>query len=274
MIKGLGKSGKLLLTGTFLVFLGLFFYGIQTFLKIGKTSSRPEVLVPETTNQVQVSQDTSDYWDKYINPEYMFSIKYPRFLSAIEIQGQGGYLVFVRFEEDSFSQGKGVAVGVSDRGAEEEVGAVKKEIAEGVEAKLVKEDKITIAGTIATRLEYEPINPNEGEQRVVVVLNNGKYSFSVSTTPDQIDQVLTNLKFLETFKGCKDIREEKDIAPFLQSYCSGEVCSQQKTKETCGRLDALKLEETGLPESGGKDKIRDCVWVESESPPNQCRPRY
>jgi len=274
VIKGLGKSGKLLLTGAFLAFLGLFLYGIQAFLKINKPSSRSEVLAPETTNQLEVSQEESGYWDTYINPEYMFSIKYPRFLSAIEMQGQGGYLVFVRFEENSFSQGKGVAVGVSDRGPEEEVAAVKKEIAEGVEAKLVKEDKVTMVGTIATRLEYEPINPNEGEQRVAVVLNNGKYSFSLSTTPDQIAQVVTNLKFLETFKGCKDIREEKSVSPFLQSYCSGEVCSQEKTKEICERLDALKIEETGLPESSGKDRIRDCVWVESESPPNQCRPRY
>ena len=62
------------------------------------------------------------------------------------------------------------------------------------DAKLVKEEKINVGDQEGIRLDFEP--EGEGEKRSAVIFSKEKYSYSISTVPEQIEKVIQSFKFL------------------------------------------------------------------------------
>lgn len=273
MGRKLKKSGKLLTLGvllaSFTLLVSISYLAVKTKKATGNLSPISETTAIPTSQP----KDITTNWETYTSPEYGFSIKHPRFLSPRERENVGEYLSFVSLEENDFSQGKGMAIGIRKTGLSEEVEKIKKEMEQGIDAKLVKEEELVVNGLPAARLEYEPETPGEGEARVVVILNTNQYSYSISTTPAQIDKIVASFKLIKDFLGCKNLRFEGDELTFLQSYCAGDMCFPEGTKEDCQRVDVVRIEEKGLSETNGKDGIGDCIWDEKATL-NQCRPRF
>lgn len=145
----------------------------------------------ETAEDLKNLNQTS--WDVYTNDEYGFEIAYPRLLREIEIESEGDYEFFVRFEETEFSQGKGVAVGASKASLDEEVEKISSNFKEefGMEPSLTS--KAEIYGHPAVAMQY---SPGEGyEPRSIIIINNGSYTFSISSTPEQMDTLVESLVF-------------------------------------------------------------------------------
>jgi len=134
-------------------------------------------------------------WEYYVHPEYNFSVYVPRLLVKREYDDSGDYLFFVRFEENRFSENGGVAVGVSDRTPEEEETKIREIL--GAEFPGLNPEKETVKLTSgnAIRLDYRAGDVNE--PRTIVLVRNGEYTYSISTVPEQIDNVLAGFVMLE-----------------------------------------------------------------------------
>ncbi|MEM2145266.1 MAG: hypothetical protein QW279_07890 [Candidatus Jordarchaeaceae archaeon] len=133
-------------------------------------------------------------WETYSNTEFKFQLSLPRLLYKNEFKNQGGYIFFARFEENKFSQGKGVALGIKEGKIQAEVEGVKRDFEE--KASLEEEKKVNVAGSDGVYLRFKP--KEQGlEERVIVFFEKEAKVYSVSTTPKQIDKIIESFKFLE-----------------------------------------------------------------------------
>lgn len=191
----LGISGKLFKTGILLLVTSLVvlvFSTYSTFVGNEKQeSSSGEMQVLPSVNQ---NQDISQDWEEYKNEEYGFSVEIPRLLSKRDSRNQGEYLYFIRFEENRFSRGKGLAIGVSNLGLEEQEKRIVEALEDSGSSVGPERKEFESKGTKIIKLEYPE---GEGtEARTIVIFDNGKYTFSISSTPSQIDKVVSSFKFL------------------------------------------------------------------------------
>src|SRR3989304_10010751 len=134
-------------------------------------------------------------WEEYFNEELGFKMSIPQFLYKSEFSDQGGYKTFIRFEQTNFSLEKGMAVGVSEKTVEEETETLKENFS-GEGAVLQKEEKIEISGVEGIKLTFVPKEGQEGESRSIVIFNRNDLTYSISTTPEQIERVVKGFKFL------------------------------------------------------------------------------
>lgn len=268
------KTSRVIFVGMYLLILAIISSGIYLFVRAKKEGTHSKENQNVTISPTQTQEDATRSWVTYTNPEYKFSIRHPRFLYPTEIVNKGGYLVFIRFEENSFSQGKGLAVGVSEALQEEEVKRVKKEIASFFEGTLTKEEEIGIGDIKGIRLEYEPEEKEVAEDRSIVIFTKGNHTFSISSVPEQIEQIVLSFKTFEKFIGCQDLNLISEELSFLKAYCNGEFCFPEETRETCERIDIVEIDGQSLAKASGEDEIGDCIWDEKETFGNRCRPRY
>jgi len=70
---------------------------------------------------------------------------------------------------------------------------------------------------------------------------------------------------------CSDVVYGASELTFLQSYCQGDTCIHQDTKEACEAVDVVISENGNLKEESGQDGAADCAWVEQET---SCKPKY
>jgi hypothetical protein len=186
------QKPSILQVSIILVFIGLVFLAAYLFLKTKRTET-----VIKGSSDVQKKENQEDLvWVNYQNNEFKFSFDRPKFLQKNELEDAGNYSSFIRFEETQFSRAKGLAVGVRENSLENEVEQLKLELEKDFDIRLISESKILIDGYDAIRLKYEPKNKSEFESRDFIVINNGKFSFSISTVPEQIDRVISSFKFL------------------------------------------------------------------------------
>ena len=149
-----------------------------------------------TTGDVDVSD-----WQSIIDDKYGYRIKYPPQLDFEKIDESGSYLNFIRFlANPQKTKSHGIAMGVRDTTLEDEVSLIKKEVLEKGEARLVSEENFTYKGLNAVRLVFVPLERAEYyeylENREVVIFNNGTFSYSISTVPEQMQDVLDNFEFV------------------------------------------------------------------------------
>ena len=190
------KENFLLKFGILSLFILLLISGIYLFVKgkMVRTSQTNPALIDTKTS---VNKDNEVDWQTYTNEEFGYYLKHPPLLYKRDLGSAGGYIDFIRFEENQFSTGHGLAVGVRETNLLEETENIKKEFDQLGGAKLVEETKISVNGIEGVRLLYKPQNDKDGENRVIVILNNSKYSYSISTVPEQINKVLTEFGFIE-----------------------------------------------------------------------------
>lgn len=129
------------------------------------------------------------HWDTYTNEQYAFSIKHPRLMYKREFVNEGGYLYFLRFEETKFSQSKGLAIGVSQNEIETETKRIKK-LMEEEGAILSSETELLVKEMKAKKLEFKPKEGESGEARSIVIVYGDPYSYSISSTPEQIEEII------------------------------------------------------------------------------------
>jgi hypothetical protein len=151
-------------------------------------------LEEDETSESAVPEEIRD-WEYFIHPEYRFSIYVPRLLVKREYDDSGDYLFFVRFEENRFSEDSGVAIGVSNRALEEEE-AKTREIVEAEFSDIKpKREIVKLTDYDAIKLDYQGVDGVES--RTIILVTNGDYTYSISTVPEQIDNVLAGFVMLE-----------------------------------------------------------------------------
>ncbi len=131
---------------------------------------------------------------EYINKMYGYKVLYNKFLDAREYDDPGEYLHFVKFEENRYSNTKGFAIGVTTRSKDEEKDKIINNFKEeyGVDADSesnIKADKYE--GVQLTFSQQDGL-----EARSIVIIKNGNYTYSISTVPEQIELVLSNLDII------------------------------------------------------------------------------
>lgn len=136
---------------------------------------------------------TSYTWREQVKEEFRLAYKVPPMLLSTDYQLPDKYIYFVRHEETNESvYGKGVAVGVAYDSVEEEADYIIESIAKQSNANYTRK-QIEIRGFSAVRIDYEKIE--DFEARSIVVVNNQEYTFSFSTTVDQIDKLIESIRF-------------------------------------------------------------------------------
>lgn len=196
MIQKKGPVGSTFKFGVAILFLALLASTAYLLIRVN-SASRNTPLKTQTTASARTTDEKPTEWQTYTNEKFGFYIKYPRLLYKRELGQIGGYLSFTRFEENKFSSGHGLAVGVRESSLEAEVEQIKKEFEKLGGARLIHEQKIVFNGINGAKLYYKPEKGDDGEERVVVILNNDKYSYSISTVPEQIGKILEEFGFIE-----------------------------------------------------------------------------
>jgi len=125
----------------------------------------------------------------YVDEKYGYSISYPRLLEPRTIT-QNNYLEFIIFFVPNNLKGDGFAISVSENGLDEEKNKITKEISTETELVSTKEEKIEKDGFPGIKITFEPKDKEVFRSKSVVIFNNGKYSYSLSSSPDFIDEAI------------------------------------------------------------------------------------
>lgn len=131
----------------------------------------------------------------YKNELFNYSVSYTSNLIVRELGSGGGYINFVRLEEVGGSPLKGFAIGVSEQNLNTEVVRIKNAF-RSENAFLAEETTIDFKDLGARQLYYKPQKIEDGEERLIVIFQKGQYTYSISTVPWQIDEVLGRFEFL------------------------------------------------------------------------------
>lgn len=190
----LQKKASVFSVGILSLSLSLVFASVYLFVKSKSISIQPTELSDVPQGQ-QLNND-SMAWETFRNEEFGYSLEYPPLLEPRTIETDN-YLSFIIFFVPEGARGSGFAASVRENNLDMEVELIKEEIGKDVSAKLVKEEQIEEGEYLGKRLKYEPQDSTEGEPRVIVILNNGKYSYTISSTPEQIGKIFSSFEFIE-----------------------------------------------------------------------------
>lgn len=171
----------------------LVFANVYLFLKSRDTSS-----VEKPPSSLEASGDKGSgvgdsEWEIYEDDLYGYSISFPPILEPRTIESES-YLRFIIFFAPEGITRSGFGLSVRENSLDEEVELINGEIGVGIGASIVSEGEITKGGHLGKRLEYEPENQEEGEPRTIIILNNGKYSYTISSTPELIDKIFATFQ--------------------------------------------------------------------------------
>ena len=180
-----------------IVFVGIGYYAykngqIKIVLPQKQTASTP-------TPKLNVASVDTELWSHYINTTYGFTIKYPINLYPKFVENSG-YLWLTMFEEKSGYEHlvNSFSVSVNQNSLEEEVNFQKQQVEGHILKKLSKEGEIRLEGYQAIRLDYVPTKyEDEQNPSSTVIINNGKYSYSLVANTQNIEQILSTFGFLE-----------------------------------------------------------------------------
>ena len=200
------KNPIILRSVLFLVFLlliavssYLWFSKNKNFQKNSYSTDQEEILNPKSTRNVEEKVELMTYE----NEDFGFTVDYPADITLNQIGEHGDYLDFIRFIEYENSKSKGIMVGIDETTLDKEVIKVKKDIENEETAVLFKEQDMNVYGLKAKGFIYKPVNNADLEERAIVVIQKGKYVFSISTVPEQIDQIVSSMTFFEPTPGAE-----------------------------------------------------------------------
>lgn len=185
-------SGKPLSYGIILLSIALIFLSIFLLLESRKLSN-------DLNGTATDNEDIAllDYEFKtYINEEFGYSISYPSLLEPRSIESENYLSLIIFFVPESVS-GNGFAISVRQNSLEEEKDKIKVEIENETEIAKIEEMSIKKDGYQGIKLIFEPKDTINFEKRSVAIFNSGKFSYSLSATPDFIDEVISDFKFLD-----------------------------------------------------------------------------
>ena len=190
-----GKSDKTLSYGILSLSIALIFLSLFLLVKsdtINFLGSSGEL---QKSDAYLANDDSKASKKTYTDEELGFSISYPGLLEPRSIE-RSDYLSFIVFFVPEGVKGDGFAISVRENSLEEELKLIRVEIDEGGSAKLISENEVVKDGNSGWSLVYEPENPEEGEPKTIIIVNNGKYSYTISSTPALINEIFTNFNLL------------------------------------------------------------------------------
>lgn len=199
------KWGSIILFFSLSVSVIFYFFKVKNQLDIGQ--ERIEALENQIQNVAPLDgsnangEEGKNEWISLVNDEYGYRIKHPPHLNIEDVEEKGSYKSFIRFDENpDYTKERGIAVGVRNTTLSQEVFQIKQEVTAGGEAKLVDEEEFTHQGYDAVGLSFEPLEGAEYyeylEPKSVVIINNGTYSYSISTVPQQMQKLLDSFEFV------------------------------------------------------------------------------
>ena len=184
------RSASLIL-GTLVLFIILGIKIVPYLGKLGMDIIDKKFEIKETAKDNKI--DTTSDWKEFVNEDYRIRIEVPALLLKTKYENENGYLYFMRFEENEYSDKKGVALGVTERSRDEELEYVKNMISKESPMAIPKVKIFELGGYGVTQMDYEA--KEDLEARSIIVVNDGNYTFSISTVPEQIERVKSSLMF-------------------------------------------------------------------------------
>lgn len=182
------RIGVIFLFGTLIVISFVFISNKGLFIK--------------TINYIRYKTDIKNVvepyngWKEFNSEVPKFSVKYPKTLTVHDMGQSARYYHFVKFEEDVNSLDRGIAIGVTEAGAATETRRIVEEFESYGTGVLSEQKGIEVQGSKGLSMTYKPKEESvDVEAKSIAIFEQGKYTFSVSTTPDQIDKVLNSMKF-------------------------------------------------------------------------------
>jgi len=191
------RVGESLSLGAGVLFISLVAVCIFLFFKLNLQKVNVIAPMEEKVNKPDELIVNSD-WGEYANEEYGFKFLHPKLLYKTEFKNQGGYIFFVKFEENKYSLGKGVAIGIRQSEKGRDVENVKNDIAREGNARLDNEQEIKMGDFYAVILNYTSGDKTQEEDRSIVIIQKDDKSYSISTVPEQIDKVISSFSFIQT----------------------------------------------------------------------------
>jgi len=183
------KNNTLLSIGILLLVLSLAATASFLYVRSGVETN------PLNTQEKNNSVPDTTSWETYTNKKWGYTIKIPPLLVPREKEG-GEYLHFVVFLVSSGVEDTGLAISVSQRELPEEANFIKEKLKnEG--GKLVNEEKVEKDKFSGLKMLFEPEGAEELTPRAVVIVNNGRLSYSLSSSPEAIENVLALFTFLD-----------------------------------------------------------------------------
>lgn len=190
-----GKSDKSLSYGILSLSIALLFLSFFLLVKsdtINFLGSRSELQKSDT---FLANEDSEASKKTYVDEELAYSISYRKLLEPRSIASEN-YLSLIIFFVPEGVSGDGFAISVRQDSLEEEKDKIKDEIESEAEIAKIDETLIEKDGHQGIKLIFEPKDTINFEKRSVAIFNNGKFSYSLSATPDFIDEVVDSFKIL------------------------------------------------------------------------------
>lgn len=194
--KGRETSERVLFVGLLFLFISLGVAG--AFLYKGAQNNRAALKGEEVINEAngEASPEKQASWETYVDDEFGYAVSYPPLLEPRTIKSDS-FLSFIIFFAPEGIKSSGLAISVRNTSLKEELALIKEEVQKDPGANLISEEEITKDGFSGIRLKYEPMNPESGEPREIVIINNQNYSYTISSTPEQLERILPTFKLVE-----------------------------------------------------------------------------
>jgi len=137
-----------------------------------------------------------DEYITYANNTYGYKVRHKRLLIPKKISTDR-YLDFVVFFTDRSDNYGGFAISVRENSLKEEIMLIKEELNKGISSTLMFEEDMSEGENRIVRLSYDPTPEEDAEEKDVVIINNGNYSYSISARTKDMGEILNNFSVLE-----------------------------------------------------------------------------
>ena len=159
--------------------------------------SSKEIAAIEESNNVNTPTINTPSWEVYRNEEYGFEITYysesgPNEQVGNEEAGQFTYLLSINFGNVPLHSQHGYNLQVNKKDSIEDY---RSELVGHITDKIDSEEKITINNNAWTKLNYEIFLTTDYVPITTAFINHGEYSYAVTASTLNIDQILSTLRF-------------------------------------------------------------------------------
>lgn len=169
---------------------------------VGYLVLRPTVIRPPTPSSFLSPTPLPDFsdvtanWKKYINSQYGYSVKHPEGSPPTEHKDEDIYLNFVSFGDRLKEGFLWFEITVRKADLNEEVDYINWQSGHSL-VKLTNEEDLSIEDFSAKRLDYEPSKYDEPKPTSFIIINRNQHSYTISSRPEDIDQILSTFRFLD-----------------------------------------------------------------------------
>ncbi len=174
------------------------------------------------------SSDLTADWETYTNTKYGFLIKYDPNNQPIEIAGTGQQLALISFGTMK-NNGFDIEISTGDT-----LEYYKNRIMDHVTGIIDKEEKITVAGIVGTKLTYKQVIVIDNFDVSQVIINKNDRDYIITAFASDIDQILSTFKFVDQtcqYNG-KTYQNGEEI-PDKCNFCSCESGQVACTLRAC-----------------------------------------